>query len=80
MRKALGATVNDLLVALIAGAVRDYLEPRGGAPADPLVALMPVSLLPVDEQEPVGNRGLATTVLRLPTDIADPVARVTLRG
>ena len=45
-------------------------------PADPLVAVMPVSLLPVDEQEPVGNRGLATTVLRLPTEVDDPLARV----
>ena len=76
VRKALGATVNDLLVALIAAALRSYLDQRGGVPADPLVAMMPVSLLPVDEQEPVGNRGLATTALMLPTDVADPVARV----
>ena len=76
VRKTLGATVNDLLVALMAGALRDYLGGHGGVPPDPLIAMMPVSLLPVEQQEPVGNRGLATTVLRLPTDIEEPVARV----
>ena len=65
--------VNDLLVALIAGGAEGATSSRAAAcPPIRSSPLMPVSLLPVDEQEPVGNRGLATTVLRLPTDDRRP--------
>ena len=75
-RKPLGATVNDLLLALVAGAVGGYLRDRAALPATPLVALMPVSLLSAAEQAPFGNRGLATTKVDLPTNIVDPVKRL----
>lgn len=76
VRKALGATVNDMLVALVAAALRGHLRDLGALPVDPLVATMPASLLPAEQHATVGNRGLATTTVRLPTDVEDAVARV----
>jgi WS/DGAT/MGAT family acyltransferase len=39
-----GATLNDVVLALVSGALRSYLEPRGGIPRKSMVAAMPVSL------------------------------------
>lgn len=75
-RKQHGVTVNDLLLALVAGAVADELRAAGASPPLPLVALMPVSLLALEEHAPIGNRGLTTVQVVLPTDVEDPAARV----
>lgn len=75
-RKPLGATVNDLLIAIVASALGDHLRERGALPDSPLVATMPVSLLPAAEHGPIGNRGLATTKVVLPTDVGEAVERV----
>ncbi|MFR9802394.1 WS/DGAT domain-containing protein [Pseudonocardia sp. RS010] len=51
-----GATVNDVLLALVGGAVRRVLDARGGAPAD-LAWMVPVNLEPYDPAPPaaLGN-------------------------
>ena len=70
--KAHGATVNDGILAVVAGALRRYLadDPPGGRP----VALVPVSVRQPGEEG--GNR-ISTVLVDLPTDEADPVARLT---
>jgi diacylglycerol O-acyltransferase len=75
-RKPLGATVNDLLLALVSGAIADQLRAGGVSSPRPLVAVMPVSLLTPGEHAPIGNRGLTTVQVVLPTDVADPAKRV----
>ena len=71
-----GATVNDVLVAAVAGALGRHL----GEP-DPLAgeihALVPFNLRPPDEPLPaqLGNR-FGLVLLGLPTQIADPLERV----
>lgn len=75
-RKPLEATVNDMLVALVADVLRAHLRDLGALPDAPLVATMPVSLLTPEEHAPIGNRGLAATLIRLPTDVDDPIDRV----
>jgi diacylglycerol O-acyltransferase len=74
--RALGATVNDVLVAAVAGAVGRHLRERGDA-LDELHALVPFNLRPVDQPLPaeLGNR-FALVLLPLPVGIEDPVARV----
>ena len=69
--KAHGATVNDAILAVVAGALRRYLarDPPGGRP----VALVPVSVRQPGEEG--GNR-ISTVLVDLPTDEADPVARL----
>lgn len=68
-----GATINDIVLAMCASALRRYLQDRGALPASPLVAAVPVSLR--DEQVSYGNQvGLIYTSLA--TDIANPVKRL----
>ncbi|MEO8280511.1 MAG: wax ester/triacylglycerol synthase family O-acyltransferase [Ideonella sp.] len=73
---ALGCTVNDVLLACVAGAIGGSLRDRGDEPAGKEIrAMVPVNLRPLDQAWQLGNRfGLAPLVL--PIGIANPVARV----
>jgi diacylglycerol O-acyltransferase len=44
IKKAYGATVNDIVMAVCAGGLRTWLERHDALPDDPLVALVPVSI------------------------------------
>jgi WS/DGAT/MGAT family acyltransferase len=75
VRRALEVTVNDVLLALVAGAVRSWLV-RRGEPADrPLVVSVPVSSDEPGTNRLWGNR-TSTLLTGLPVDVADPVDRV----
>jgi diacylglycerol O-acyltransferase len=74
--RAAGATVNDVVLAVLGGACRSYLQPRGELPDRPLVAAVPVSLRgPGEDPSEVAN---AVTLMfaSLATDVADPLARL----
>lgn len=75
VKNAAGSTVNDVALALCAGALREYLEARGQLPQQPLVGVIPVGIDAADRSRRHGNRwsGLATT---LATDVADPWQRL----
>lgn len=69
-----GATVNEIVLTVIGGALRGYLSGHGGVPRKSLVAAVPVSLR---EAGNVEATTLATmTLASLATDVADPVARL----
>ncbi len=70
-----GATVNDAILAVCGGALREYLEAKGELPEDSLVAMAPVNTRRPDEAITAGNV-LAMIMVPLHTDIADPVARL----
>lgn len=74
--KALGGSVNDVLLACAAGAIGGWLAAEGDDPAGKEIrAMVPVNLRPLDHAWKLGNRfGLAPLVL--PVGIANPVARV----
>ena len=74
--KALNASINDVLLACVAGAIGDYLRDQGDDPAGKAIrAMVPVNLRPLDEAYKLGNRfGLAPLVL--PIGMANPVERV----
>ncbi len=75
--KALGASVNDVLMASVAGAIGAYLRAKGDVvPADSdLRAMVPVNLRKAGKERKLGNAfGLVPLVL--PIGIEDPVARL----
>lgn len=76
IKNALGGTVNDVSLAVTAGALRRWLEERG-VETDGLAmrALVPVSVRTEDQHGELGNR---LTAMRgpLPVHVADPVHRL----
>ena len=74
--KALGCSINDVLLASVAGAIGDYLRDKGEDPSGKEIrAMVPVNLRPLDQAHELGNRfGLVPLVL--PIGIANPVQRV----
>jgi WS/DGAT/MGAT family acyltransferase len=74
--KALGATVNDVLLACVAGAIGEHLRARRDDPAGKSIrAMVPVNLRPLEQAYRLGNRfGLAP--LLLPIGVDNPVERV----
>ena len=74
IRRALDITLNDLLVAICAGALRSYLIHKDELPDRPLVAAIPVSERELGEA-PEGNR-FSSMFYNLPVQIEDPMERV----
>lgn len=71
-----GAKINDVLVASVAGAVRRYLLTRGeGVEHVELRATIPVNLRPLSEAYKLGNH-FGLVFLTLPVHIEDPVERL----
>jgi diacylglycerol O-acyltransferase / wax synthase len=70
-----GVTVNDVVVAICADAVRRWLIAHDELPAEPLVAQIPVSVRTSEHQGTYGNRILLMSA-PLHTEIADPIERL----
>ncbi|MEG3627982.1 wax ester/triacylglycerol synthase family O-acyltransferase [Streptomyces poriticola] len=76
IRKAEGGTVNDVLIAVVAGALRRWLDERGdGSEGVAPRALIPVSKRRPRGAQPPGNR-LSGYLIRLPVGDPDPLARL----
>jgi WS/DGAT/MGAT family acyltransferase len=75
IKNAAGTTVNDVVVALCAGAVRDYLIERDDLPAEPLLAMIPVSVRTEEQRGEFGNR-VGTMIVPIPTDEPEPQRRL----
>ncbi len=74
--KGLNCSINDVLLACVAGAIGQYLQDEGEDPSGKEIrAMVPVNLRPLDKAWQLGNRfGLAP--LTLPVGIANPIERV----
>ena len=77
IRKVAGCTLNDVVLAICAGALRRYLDEKGALPAEPLVAMVPVSTRAENEHGKMGNK-VSAMFLDLATHVADPVERLKL--
>ena len=75
IKNRLGITVNDVVIALCAGALRRRLSATGDLPADPLVAYMPVSTRLPDAKARYGN-AISSIIAPIPTHLADTLERL----
>jgi diacylglycerol O-acyltransferase len=75
VKDALGATLNDVYIAICGGALRRYLQDRGELPSGDLTATSPVSLRGDDELHTYGNR-ISYWYVTLAPDDDDPVTRL----
>jgi hypothetical protein len=73
----LGASVNDVLLASVAGAIRNYIVTKGDSidPNATLRAFVPVNLRPKGKEYKLGNH-FGLVGLELPIGEANPIARV----
>jgi len=74
--KALDASVNDVLLSSVAGALREYLVDKGdNVDGVSVRALVPVNLRPLEKAYRLGNQ-FGLVFLDLPLSIANPVERL----
>ena len=70
-----GVTVNDVVLAMCAGALRGYLLEQSALPDTPLVAMVPVSLR-TDERADRGGNMVGTILCNLATHLDDAGKRL----
>ena len=75
VKNAMGVTVNDVVTALVGGALRHYLEEHGGVPERSLIAATPVSVHE-ETKEHGGTTKLSVMFSNLATDDKDPLGRL----
>ena len=74
--KALSASVNDVLLSCVAGAVRSYLADKRDKVEDVMIrALVPVNLRPPEKAYRLGNK-FGLVFLDLPVGIENPITRL----
>lgn len=71
---AFGATLNDVVLAVVGGALRRYLEREGQPLDEPLVAAVPVSTHDAEGDDLTNSYSVMFT--QLATDLADPIERL----
>lgn len=71
--KALDGTLNDVVMAMCGGALRDYLIEQNALPKKRLVGQVPVSIRP--KNDPGEGNAIGMILSSLGTDIADPIDR-----
>ncbi len=75
VKNAGGGTVNDVVMALCAGALRRWLVDHGALPEGPLIAAVPVSVR-TEQQKGTGGNRVSTMTAPLPTHLAEPGDRL----
>lgn len=74
LKDRLGVTINDVILAVVAGALRAHMDRHGELPKGPLVAGIPVSTRASGDLD--GGNKMAIMSVSLATDIEDPIERI----
>jgi diacylglycerol O-acyltransferase / wax synthase len=75
IKEAAGVTINDVVLAVCAAALRGHLEDHGGIPGQPLVAAVPVSIR-TDDQAAMTSNQVSAMLVELGTTIDEPMTRL----
>jgi WS/DGAT/MGAT family acyltransferase len=75
VKSAYGTTLNDVVMALSAAALRRYLQSKNALPDTPLVAMVPVSVRSAEQKAEFTNR-VTMVLAELATDEENPVTRL----
>ena len=75
MKNAFGVSVNDVVMAMCAGALRRWLADHDALPDLPLIAMIPVSVRDPASKGALGNK-VSAMLATLPTNVDDPDKRV----
>ncbi len=75
LKNAMGTTVNDVVLAMVTGALRTYLQAGDELPDIPLVSVVPVSVTP-DVAELKGSNKVSAMFVQLPCQLDDPLERL----
>ena len=75
LKNATGTTVNDVVLAICTGALRQFLVDGDELPDKPLVAVVPVSVEPGSDA-PYGSNKISSMFVQLPANLDDPLARL----
>jgi diacylglycerol O-acyltransferase / wax synthase len=75
VKNAFGVSVNDVVMAMSAGALRRWLTEHSALPASPLIAMIPVSVRDPASKAAMGNK-VSAMLAMLPTHLADPGQRL----
>ncbi len=77
VKRAFDVKLNDVVLAIVSGALRGYLQAREGLPDRPLVTLVPISTRDdsTRDGDQFGNQ-ISTMTVSLATDVNDPGDRI----
>ena len=75
LRKIMDVSINDLILAICAGAIRRYLEEREKLPVQPLVANVPISIRVKGEEQKMNNQ-ISNMLVKIGTHIKNPIERL----
>jgi diacylglycerol O-acyltransferase len=76
VKNAFGMTVNDVVMALCASALRRWLLDHDALPTVPIVVAVPVSIR-TGERPGSGGNQISVMVAEMPTEVGDPAERLT---
>ncbi|MGB4958311.1 MAG: wax ester/triacylglycerol synthase family O-acyltransferase, partial [Saprospiraceae bacterium] len=74
LKNIMGTTLNDVLLAICAGALRRYLDEKGKLPEKSMVAMIPISTRD-SAQESFDNQ-ITAMLVQIATHIKDPIERL----
>ena len=75
VKHAFGVSVNDVVLAMSAGALRRWLADHQALPDSPLVSMIPVSVRDPASKGAMGNK-VSAMLATLPTHLTDPAERL----